>query len=1527
MLLALVISSEGFVASREPELPDLDMRQRPARETIASRKSAGLNHLHSLAPQVRVALDPVTGSPRAVYAVGKYLTETNGEKGAVSKAAFAKISVTDAHRSVKAFLEEHHLLFGHGAEVLSSARVVRDYVTPHNGLETVVWEQQVDGIPVFEGILSAHTTRNGELVALSSHFLADPKAAAAIGTPHASALIATPGVTAREALVLAAMEVGDENAGLLYQKTESTNYPGQHQAFSSPRLKGAAHVQLVWLPMSGDSLRLCWKTLFFSRAQNRMFLTLVDAEDGDVLVRRNLTRHISSASYRVFTKDSPTPMLPGLSNSSTAQPAVAARDMVVLDALDTNASPNGWIADADNETIGNNVDAHLDWNGDDVADPPRPAGVPNRVFDFPIDLNADPKSNANASVTQLFYLCNWYHDKLYELGFTEAAGNFQTDNFERGGLGEDAVLADDQDGSDTDNASFSTPSDGYPPRMQMYLFTDPHPARDGALDATVVIHEYTHGLSSRLVGGGVGIYACQASGLGEGWSDFYALSHLCDVDGDLDACYPMAAYAAYGRGGVYQNYYFGMRRYPYSTDMTKNPLTFKDIDPGQISPHTGVPLNPIFPFDAMNADEVHYQGEVWCSMLWDVRAAMIRKYGGSAGNHLVLQLVTDGMRLSPPNPNFIEARDAILSADSIDNNGTDLKEISAAFARRGLGLSAASPDSWTTAGVVEAFDVMDDLRIGGGSCISSGPVGGPFLCTYSTWSLDNHGTSPLVWKAAPQESWMSLTCSNGVLNNGASGSLTAFLNTNAYALPTGLYTNRILMTNLISGQVQTCQFILNIGQKDYFVEEVEDDDILEGRSFTFTPDFSLSGYSVCCDTITEYPTSIEGDSKLIFCDDTNVYVSLSGTNSLSFYGQKYTGFFIGSNGYITFGTGDSKNEETLYHVFQLPRISGFLTDLNPAVGGSISWRELDDRVAVTWNDVPYYCVDNTNEFQIEMFFDGRIRLNYLRMDSLHGIVGLSEGKGVPADFFASDFSSYHECGTALPSLRITAPCSVVKGGSDTTAALSVSEILETNALISITSSDPSLIKIPDVVEIAAGQTNAVIPLTVMAANGVLNGPQTVKITATGFGMVSNVTFITVMDCVVPSLALSLPSSAMQGTTIQGAVQLEAAAQYDLPIFLSLSNTQWVRTASVVVMQAGQTNGVFSATFETNSSSVSKLETFTASADGWREASAPVFIRNCPEKPGVLDHFEWGTVSSPQRRNAPFNMCICIFDNLNQMVTNSVSLTFSAIVTNASNTLLDSVEPSGTSSFGTYTLGYEFTPATNITVTQVRTYGGSKVSIWAEDQTLLASVPVVNVSGEWTNTPLTNAIELSAGAHYYLGVYTGGNIYAWSSNAFPRSFAHGTIDQGNYASTDSFPSRTSSRFYLVDLCYTVSKCRTIPTSPSSFFGEINGTWTGEFLLNGIANGVVLLVDDGQGHSAVSAPFDLFDEIVPKIEAHFVNGNVVLAWPVEAGDYVLENSVSLNPAFWNHVRQVPVTNGIYICLTNAPTGNAQFYRLRK
>jgi extracellular elastinolytic metalloproteinase len=109
---------------------------------------------------------------------------------------------------------------------------------------------------------------------------------------------------------------------------------------------------------------------------------------------------------------------------------------------------------------------------------------------------ATPSAYADASITQLFYTSNIYHDVLYLLGFTEAAGNFETNVNGQGGRGSDFVILNTQDGSGTNNANFATPADGQPGRMRMYIWTQSTIRRDSSFEAGVVIHEYTHGRES-----------------------------------------------------------------------------------------------------------------------------------------------------------------------------------------------------------------------------------------------------------------------------------------------------------------------------------------------------------------------------------------------------------------------------------------------------------------------------------------------------------------------------------------------------------------------------------------------------------------------------------------------------------------------------------------------------------------------------------------------------------------------------------------------------------------------------------------------------------------------------------------------------------------------------------------------------------------------------------------------------------------------------------------------------------------------
>jgi extracellular elastinolytic metalloproteinase len=167
--------------------------------------------------------------------------------------------------------------------------------------------------------------------------------------------------------------------------------------------------------------------------------------------------------------------------------------------------------------------------------------------------------------------------------------------------------------------------------------------------------------------------------------------------------------------GFCDNYYFSIRRYPYTADMTKNPLTFRHISDGVVLP-AGPPINP-------NAggpnNAVHNAGEVWCSALWEVFVNLVAKYkreadgddddeeeGHEKAEKRMLTYVIGGLKLTPPNPTFTQARDGIIAAVTA-LHPEDLPEVWAGFAKRGMGVGAASPPATSTslAGVVESFNV------------------------------------------------------------------------------------------------------------------------------------------------------------------------------------------------------------------------------------------------------------------------------------------------------------------------------------------------------------------------------------------------------------------------------------------------------------------------------------------------------------------------------------------------------------------------------------------------------------------------------------------------------------------------------------------------------------------------------------------------------------------------------------------------------------------------------------------------------
>jgi hypothetical protein len=1148
-MLAFSIAPAFLNAQTIPEstrLPDIDRREVRMELVEKAEQRAAINGLRERVANAEVHRHSITGSPMFVGSHGRFLTGPNGEGGSVRAATARTITASDEHRPVKTFIAENRTLFGHGPDALDRAEKKRDYQDKHNGLRTTVWQQSVDGIPVFEAVLKAHTTANGELVNIGSGWVPDAEASANKGVPGRAALLAKPEISSQQALAIAGEGVGasmkpDEvvqlDVPLGATKRHTLRAPGLNEVWA----------EYAWLPMDEQNLRLCWQVVFSSKKRGEMFLALIDVESGEMHVRRCLTEYISDATYNVYTSDSPSPFSPGHPTPLTTQPSTVSRTLVTTPALDITASPNGWIDDGVNETRGNNVDAHTDTNADNAPDLPRPQGSPTRVFDYPLDLAQPPSAYRNAAVTQLFYRCNLIHDQLYALGFTEAAGNFQNNNFGRGGAGNDAVQADAQDGSGTNNANFSTPPDGSPGRMQMYVFTGPTPDRDGTLDMEIVIHEYGHGLSNRLVGGGTGISALQTRGMGEGWSDFYALALLSEPGDDVDAVYAKGGYATHQFSGLTQNYYFGIRRYPYSTSLSKNPLTFRDIDPAQANPHTGIPINPIIP---TTANEVHNVGEVWCVTLWDARANLIKKHGFAVGNQMMLQLVTDGMKLAPVNPNFLQARDAILQAELVLTGGANRGELWTAFARRGMGSNATSPVSSTTVGLVENYDLPDDLAITPtGATTVTATVGGPF--TAATFTLRNTGTVPLNWTAVDNQPWLDVAPGNGTLGAGATVTVTASPNPSANALASGTYQSTITITNTTSGLAQTRGYVI---VAEPFSNVILAEDFESG---TLNPArWATSGTSTWRTQVTtanaphgglRHLTLDSSGSGVYARNEATLTVNLAGRSdiTLSFWAKSFA---------------DEPNGPPAY-----PFISGADFDGVAISANGTTWYEARPLRTLTAAWVKYTVDLDAAIAAAGISYSSAFKIRFNQYDNFP----------IATDGIAIDDISIAE--TFDRRITLNVPAAINENAAPASATVTIAPAASSSVTINLTSSSPGSLGVPASVTIPAGQTSIGFNLAPVD-DVLLNGTRSVAISATAPTFIPATRTVALQDNEIAILSLNIPANSVEGAgTVNGTVLIDSAPAVDVAVSLSSGAPADVSVPPFVTIPAGQTSATFPVT--------------------------------------------------------------------------------------------------------------------------------------------------------------------------------------------------------------------------------------------------------------------------------------------------------------------------------------------------------------
>jgi Zn-dependent metalloprotease len=697
----------------ESEFTDYDLKSEPGAKGAA--QSASLRARTSSVEAFRARLEPSyaenlraianhTGALKSFFVEGAALSAP--ESGAPDAVA-------------RGFLKQHNSLFALTDEGVAGLKLNRE--DNDRGTTFLNYTQTLAGIKVFEGDIKTAVNRNGEVLFVSEGFLVSNQSVALEPTLDEAQGIAR------------AFEHAGQKVIPAFAETLARSAKGDTAAFANPLSASNEEVlsELNVLRV-GNEARLAWH-VYADIGPDEWYELLVDAHTGELLLRNNLYEHQAQGTVYTEAPDKGARVLTSFVGDTT---------------INTTA---GWMGTS-TVTTGNNVEAYLDTNADNAPDANNTTGLSNghafasnQDFTFPFSTAVDPRTQQAAVVTNLFYYNNIMHDFSYNLGFTESARNFQTNNYGRGGTGNDSVRAEAQDGSGTNNANFATPPDGQRPRMQQYLFTAANPDRDSSVDGDVVFHEYGHGISNRLIGNGsTALSGTQSGAMGEGWSDYWA----CTINGD-------GAVGEYSTANPN-----GIRRAAYTVPAATVHDSYADVCAAGCA--------------------VHGDGEVWAATLWDLRTQL----GASITDNIVL----NGMKFTPTRPSFLNARDGILQADQNLFGGANRCAIWTVFARHGMGVSAVGNDGTTH---TAATNVPTDC---GGTCtFSINPTSSSQPATGGTGSVTVTAGAGCAWTAVSNASFITIT-------GGASGSGSG---TVSYSVASNTSTASRTGTMTIAGQTFT----------------------------------------------------------------------------------------------------------------------------------------------------------------------------------------------------------------------------------------------------------------------------------------------------------------------------------------------------------------------------------------------------------------------------------------------------------------------------------------------------------------------------------------------------------------------------------------------------------------------------------------------------------------------------------------------------------------------------------------------------
>ncbi len=927
-------------------------------------------------------------------------------------------------------LEKNKANIGLTSVDIDNSIISNAYKSPSSGLTFIYLQQSHNGLPIFNQ-LKTIVFKEGNLVSNEGFRIENIDALT-------KQIRVFPSVTPTDALITA---LKAHNIFIPSTLNASTVTPGRKYNFGKANIASEnITAELLWVPLNeANEVKLAWQIYLVPKNTSDYWMIRVDAHENKIINKNNLTVYcdwksnkteatkiwektnfilankenkkvqfdapffglnefintspsiVNSATYRVIKLPAESPIHPGGTPQLVTNPWTAAPG---------NATSLKWHSTgaADyNYTRGNNVWAREDNNGSNIPGNPATSTTSSDPlsFDFVPNFTLSPSTNIDApnqsfNITNLFYWNNVFHDVLYQYGFDEVSGNFQSNNQGRGGAGNDYVLADAQDGSGTNNANFSTPTDGSSGRMQMYLWnsvptltvntpvsiagqyqaiesnfstanklinvgprtaqvvyyndnaagttheaclgvstnvvlgkialidrgncnftikvknaqdagaigvimvnnvqgppitmggTDNTiiipavmitlndglilknqlsnnlnvtlavgPSIDGDVDNGVICHEHAHGLSTRLTGG-PGNSSCLGNPeqMGEGWSDYYGLMLTQDwANANLNTGSIARGIGTYVVGQTPSQ--VGIRSQQYSTDFDLNNKAYLPTLP------TGV----------------HDVGEIWCATIWDMTWNIINQTGiinpniydanSTGGNNIAMKLVTEGMKIQPCSPGFIDGRNAILKADSILYGGIHTCPIKEAFRRRGMGEKASQGSS--ASGTDQVADYTPFIKLSKTQSISEALEGQSITYTSVLSSC-----SPLL---------------DYVLRD--------TLPTNVTYVSGGTYdaTNRVVSfpVNFAAAQTQSFSYVVSVNTGSYFTPVT----LLDEQITSTTIPTTLAASSTTANTWTVSNVQSQSAPNALFTNNaattsdqklesTNAISLASGTSSFTF---------------------------------------------------------------------------------------------------------------------------------------------------------------------------------------------------------------------------------------------------------------------------------------------------------------------------------------------------------------------------------------------------------------------------------------------------------------------------------------------------------------------------------------------------------------------------------------------------------------------------------------------------------------------